>query len=615
MEKNTPPWLNDLGLKKEHMAFCPAGENPLVWALRTDFLQENLYLRWASENYQVPLLSPEFFQLAFDGNLVEKFSSLHDWSSICYPVYQWEDNLYVAALEPVKLDSELKICVLIAPLSELELGWEKIKNSNLQKEIYSHEPALESRMDHTAEPNSSQESLDFELKLPLAPLEPTEPSSHDKPLNEVALPNFPVLENKSSTEQEKNGHSQNPPPLPDLDFSTLVHENKAQTPSSAEKPTHEMIPEKTQTVSGAFENRTTATSTLHVNAHRPLKKEDNEEPLADLAFENLSIEHLSLESDLVPKKSPPSSSSQQNTPIQTTSTSESVENKTPLRSDKLKPFDFEIPSVNDHNVQTQKEIPREESLESVMEGLDDLSMPIMEAESDNHADDFSNDTQDIKTTQVDDDYTPLPFIVKSEQKNGTQTGLGKNKTEKTARENTQTDHGLPSYIPPGQLVSTEDLLASKDINLCKDIKGVMAFIFNHLKSDYSKLMWIEAHDDGQYYPQLVYGPWHMTNDSWKKSVDIESPNIFRIAHLSNLPFHGEISDNPFNDSYYKLWTGQQKPDFATIYPAYYDDISYGFIVGFEKGPEFDIIGSLKKIENLLSICKNQLVKTQDKLAS
>ncbi len=613
MENIAPPWLDDLGLKKEHLAFCPPGEKPLLWALRTDFLQEDLYLRWASEKYQLPLLSPEFFSFSFDGTLVEKFSSIYDWSPVCYPIYEWENTLFIAALEPVEINSTLKVCTMIAPLSELETGWKKISESSkisspvtedaLPDLLNLKTPEVTSVHEQEIETPSAQvfspEGFDFKA---LAQADHTEIIPQQKVLKN-SDPIMDSPQHKNTTSEELPGVN-TPPPLPDLDFSTLTSGLDSLKPSSSEeqKPETSTV-ENTQTVSGAFQNRTTATSTLHVHAHQKAKKDDDEDiPLTDLAFENLSIDQFSLEGDPVVKKETKASENNPNKKPQ----------PVPAAVAKKPTQELGLPSLDDLVELRQEDQPQKPAKPQSFSEPKDEHTELSTVDEESHS---LSQSLVSETVDQNDDYTPLPFIVKSDQQQNSKVTTAPSFSDPETKENTQTDHGLPSFVPAGQLISSEDLMSAKEINLCKDTKSIMSFIFNHLKNDYKKLMWIEAHSDGQFYPQYVFGPWHMTTEAWKKPINIDSANIFRIAHLSNLPYHGEIHDNPFNDSYYKLWTRNQKPDFATVAPAYYEDISYGFIVGFSKGPEFEPIGTLKKIENLLSICKNQMIQSPNKIAS
>ena len=120
-------------------------------------------------------------------------------------------------------------------------------------------------------------------------------------------------------------------------------------------------------------------------------------------------------------------------------------------------------------------------------------------------------------------------------------------------------------------------------------------------------MLVEYVAKDQYLPRFIYGNWQMTDLAWKTPVNIKDPNIFRIVYNSKLPFHGTIVDNDFNKRYYQWWTNNRSPDFTTVYPFYYDQFLYGFLVCFGRTLEFDQNITLKKIENLLSVSKTRFI--------
>ena len=158
-------------------------------------------------------------------------------------------------------------------------------------------------------------------------------------------------------------------------------------------------------------------------------------------------------------------------------------------------------------------------------------------------------------------------------------------------------------------ITDKDLFGATDINKCTGLRQVMSYIFYYLKEDYKKLMLVEyvAHD--RYLPRLVYGDWQITDMAWEIPVNITDPNIFRIVYNSKHPFHGTIVDNDVNKKYYQWWTNNKRPDFATVYPFYYDQFLYGFLVCFDRTAEFDQNITLKKIKNLLSLSKPRFVDT------
>ena len=80
MESNGKKWLSPLNLTDDQFANCPPGADPLVWGFEEKVIGEDDYLKWAVEHFQLPRIRSEFFQLAIDKSLSEKYAGLAEWS-------------------------------------------------------------------------------------------------------------------------------------------------------------------------------------------------------------------------------------------------------------------------------------------------------------------------------------------------------------------------------------------------------------------------------------------------------------------------------------------------------------------------------------------------------
>lgn len=545
MEKRDLPWLEELSLNKEDFSKIPEGEHPLPWAFKNDFLKEEAYVLWASSYYKVPAIKAEFFSLAVDFTLIEKFSKLHQWNSTCYPIYYWEDTLFVACLEPVELPKKQKVCFAISPFSAMTMAWNKHfgYSENSVIDAPNELPPIDLTIDEF--PQTTQQ-----LKAPAEPSSQNSSSDKDKDLSF----NFDDLTSGSQDAATPPAPKENKPEasLEDLDFSTL-HGVEAQDLSSV-APSGPSLDDKTK-VDTDINTFTSATETIHLGNNK-LKEEQD---LPDAPFGELSFDKLGLEP---------------------------VDEKTASDIPPIPKSTEQAPNLSELNQKPDNVRPE-------LETIDSPEFPPL----------------------VNDDYTPLPVLAKVDK---SPTGLSLNtSTSETpvSEANTVTDLRISALIPNEYLITDEEASQSANLDQISDRKSVMAHIFHHLKRDYKRLMWVEFSTNNQYFPKYCYGNWSMSARAWNSHVNLSQPNIFKIAHTSNLPFHGEISDNPFNDKYYELWLKNKKPDFATIFPTSYDEYCYGFIVGFSKGPEFNDIDSLKKIENLVSICKKPFLNTSVKKAS
>lgn len=551
MEKSDYKWLEELSIDPQRFSDLPEGQNPLLWGLRNDIVDEEAYVFWASTHYILPAIKPEFFSMAVDFSLIEKFSQVFQWNESCFPIYMWEDTLFVACLEPPQIESDQKICFVIGPFSAMEMAWTK----------------------HNGTPQTEFEAPQEQVVADLQPL-PVEVPNQEKP---APQPTKTI-------------------DLGDLDFSKLGDGQTTADSSTPEMTKSELAHESTEAETDFQKNERTemgalptATETIHIqNGDTAMP----DLPIPDMEFDQISVGEFSLEGELTnveDKKEdlPPPPPTKNTAPP-------NVREKTVIN-----------PTLDEQPLPTLSGLKAQSKTPTTVEE------PALETNSQIHA---KSDTNS-EISKIDDDYTPLPFETNNQTPDlpPPPTADMKLVTQEVDM-NTVTDIGAPVHIPPSNKISDLDLKANASLSHAKDRKGVVAHILHHLTRDFKKLMWVELGTEDQFFPKYIYGPWAMRQQAWDTHVNLTHPNIFRIASISSLPFHGEIFMNPFNEKYFELWNNGQKPNFATVYPLCYDDTTYGFVVGFDKGEEFESISTLKKIENLASIVKSDFLKAKSQAA-
>jgi hypothetical protein len=543
MEIAKAPWFHALGLKKEDFAQLPADRDPLLWGLEQGVIAEAPLNQWVSENFKIPRIQPEFFSLAVDFNLLQSYSHLYEWSPTCYPVYLWEETLFIACVSPENIFlGNQKHCLIAAPYSAMKQAWDR-----------QHSAEHSSPADgdgNTFDPGQAPVSLITEDATVVIPQQ-TEPALtieiNSASLDDLELPPLSVPEPPTPAVV-----STPPPQLPptpeslgDLDFSSLdglSSDSKPPAPPTMEE-TEVVEPTNTKVDKNQFQQFTTATETVHA------KKEESELdsadlPFPDMDFDKMTVGDIALEGEASKKQA-------------------------------------SIPEPPRPMPMAKNEIEEEESVS--------VSVPSAE--------------------EYDDDYTPVPFISEADKAKFKYTNveMGQIKRPDGPIERTLTDDRPPSQVPFDNMITDTDMSRALDLKHCRQIKDIVAHMFMHLKRDYRKLMWVEGNAEGLYIPRYIYGDWSPQAETWTTPVDLIKPNIFRIASVSNLPFHGPVSENEINQKYFDLWTGGKAPDAATIYPvSNQDDQLKGFIVCFSINEEFDQDGSLQKIDNLLSICRRYL---------
>ncbi len=719
MSKNIFPWVKPLGLSSSNFSDKPEGVDALVWGLKNNIISPDEYLDWATQFYQLPAIKPEFFSMAVDFTLLEKYANLYDWYAYCYPIYHWEGTLFVACLAPPKVKINGKVCYVIAPFHALESAWQKHDNAKPgvamateQLPIIPEAPSAQSpapEMTATQvlqdKPQTPVETPQLNADLGLKDIDPTReqkfenaPPVQKTPSTEVqpqTIPDSPKVEStpKSVIESpEVKVQSQPTPELPKveepaqpvaepvevkaaaapkanavreqtqpvadttgLDFGDLkkemgVNEDQPEATSSNEEPmepseevgvldfssmgsqalgeesANEPEQEVTQTkFDNDINNLTSATQTMHVHNHTMTATKHNTET-PSLPFEEVTIKGISLEGEKTEiEKTPEEKTKVSPAAEQAQKLAEVMEQKQveakPLAPNVIIPPPPQPEQVKQELVKPA-EAPQVFQDENSIPSLDDLKQhatinpaqaPGLDESDINLEQENKHLGQDEDAEGDIDDYTPVPILTKAQveaqERRKKEAHIKEQAAEKSRlSENTITDHAQPILIPADNLISETDLQMAVNLDEATNLKHVIAHIFSHLKKDYQKLMWVEMKSEGQYFIQYVMGDWKITELAWKMHVNISNPNIFRVAHHSGFPYHGEINPNPYNDKYFEWWNRGKTPNFCTIFPVQHNDQIIGFISCFEKGDEFDDVGSLKKVENLITICKKTLQK-------
>ncbi len=628
MSKNIFPWVKPLGLSSSNFADKPEGANSLVWGLKNNIINPEEYLQWATEYFQLPAIKAEFFSFALDFNLIEKYSNLYDWHAYCYPIYQWENQLFIACLEPPTTSISMNTCFVIAPFHALESAWQKNENSRPGAPKATEQvPIIETPAAIESEPSLAATEV-ATVDTPPPPPAPSIETSSVERVNEKSpeaeVPQSPPIEavgldfgdlkmemgveDIDQPESEPKDVKKTDHEVGDLDFSTMEQsfpDSTEDTPEGAAEAEADPIPqdevvaeEITHTkVDEGLGNLTSATQTMHASQYTAASAEPaSENP--PLPFDNLTIDGISLEGEQTQIDEPELEKTKVDPTAEQHKVAAANSNKvitppppTPMAAPSPAVAQSEDKKFNDEN-----SIP----------SLDDLKQH--QTENPQQAPGLEEENPDF-----DDDYTPVPVLTKAQQEaqqRRKQEALAKEQKVEKSRisENTITDHSQPILIPAENLISDSEIKEASNMDNASSIKHVIAHIFGHLRRDYAKLMWLELDKDDRYFSQYVFGDWKITELAWKMHVNITNPNMFRVAFKSGHPFHGVISSNPYNEKYFEWWCRGKTPDFATIYPVTINETIIGFVAAFGKGSEFDEVGSLKKVENLITICKKSLAK-------
>jgi hypothetical protein len=122
-----PGWAAALNISpdtfREWCQNLPSPELALPWALENGKLDEQAYLAWASREYLLPLVRPDFYKKPPPLELWKKYFS-GMWGPTALPLYEWSGTLVVGVLEPKPYTlPDVVVQLTLAPLSAQRAWW------------------------------------------------------------------------------------------------------------------------------------------------------------------------------------------------------------------------------------------------------------------------------------------------------------------------------------------------------------------------------------------------------------------------------------------------------------------------------------------------------------
>ena len=135
MMKLIKPWVENLGINpKEFSSWSeqtPRSESVTFWCLVNGKLNEDQYLNWARDHYELLSINAEFFKIPPNFTLWNKIKTVANWSKELVPICEWDGTVFVACVEPL-LDVKWSFPVqyVLASASDLQSHWELLNSSS-----------------------------------------------------------------------------------------------------------------------------------------------------------------------------------------------------------------------------------------------------------------------------------------------------------------------------------------------------------------------------------------------------------------------------------------------------------------------------------------------------
>jgi|GEM_PF-3171594 len=574
MDKHDKIWIEALNLDPKIFQNCPPEEPVLVWGLKNGSVDEQAYLAWASEYYELPVISPQFFARKWDNELVQTFQHIHQWSETCFPVDLWEKTLFVACLEPQAILSDQPICYVLSPYQTL------IENGKLTTESTDSSIIL-------APPFTAFDSEDS------TEIQSTD-DAFEPPPNEI-LPKIDLADLQSADDFTKDFDV----PPPPMDFHTIPNfssENLTLDLKSADSKEEEIPPEE-------FHETSTNGPGIEFTSLIPRPPELNnadENSLNDLDLSSLSDFDANstpalpnLEKDVMPSEP----------------------------SEVLSDFDFSSLNTNDEDSAREISKEREKTLpeNNNNQATEPIAPPIM----------LSVDTPPampkapIKEPSMAAVLEGLPQTPRMNSLEDNiprppSASLPTNDLSAKPSEISSNHKPTNSYtIPDERKWTTNDIEQAGELGNASSLAKVLPVIVASLTKDFKKIMWLPYNTKNKSYtPQKVFGDWSPTDQGFKTPVNLSEANIFKIAHTTRLPFHGHIHINPTNQNFFDQWTHGVIPDHITIYPLMTGPNNCaGLILGAEKEDRFHFQLTLSKMDAMFDVATKRLSGDSSTVAS
>lgn len=137
------PWIQEFKLSPESLSGWDG--QFLSTLFNNEVISEEKYLSWAQNYYGLAILDRDFFYYPFEAKKIENQIQMSKelWNQECYPIYQWENIIYIACLKPIDIVIDgYKVCFVLSSPQALKFLWNNHIEAMVQKTgIYNDIPA------------------------------------------------------------------------------------------------------------------------------------------------------------------------------------------------------------------------------------------------------------------------------------------------------------------------------------------------------------------------------------------------------------------------------------------------------------------------------------------
>ncbi|MBK8203025.1 MAG: hypothetical protein IPK68_12120 [Bdellovibrionales bacterium] len=129
------PWAQALQVAGQNYSQwnleVPDGLNFTYWCLETNKINQDEYLSWARDHYGLASLNRNYFEKMPDIELLERTSTVANWSQWLLPICEWDGVIFVACVEPLQDQNwSFPVQFVLAESSEIKKYWDRIYQSH-----------------------------------------------------------------------------------------------------------------------------------------------------------------------------------------------------------------------------------------------------------------------------------------------------------------------------------------------------------------------------------------------------------------------------------------------------------------------------------------------------
>ena len=555
-------------------------------ALRKQLINEIEYQEWASKYYGLPILEDEYFtKNPSDANFLDTVKKQNIANPSAIPCFEWNSILYVACLEPQKINTHQETVFLIVSLKTMESLWKNIQpsveESPQQKQATSEElqplPQVEKTLNTTKKPileKIDNDGIEFEYMHQSKSIMFFIKDFMKAFINFIAPEHRPSSKTKTTdyksksitiSNSQKNNKTKNlnkipaQPITPSPKLTALETKNEDQNTSSSSSEK-----EETPTPIALTEEDLSPNKTPPVAQKPPSTSLEKEETPTPIAL---------TEEDLSPNKTPPAAQKPPSTSL------EKEETPTPI-------------ALTEEDLSPNKTPPVAQKPPSTSLEKEETPTPIALTEEDLSPNKTPPAAQKPSSTSLEKEETPTPIALTEEDLSPNKTPPATQQPPPASLEQSesptpiasgtkndkQTDTPPPAISTPS-LKHEKNNIESESQDSTENISSSFLILDKKKVTSLDQLSPLRrALEETKHYINsyilFVFKKDSFIPYKWSSNLQaqktipgtIQKPSVFRIIHVSKQPYFGHLAPVLANNSFFNQWGFETLPKHVLLIP-------------------------------------------------